>query len=76
VAACTASEKVAVTGVVRETFIASAFGIVSDTEGAVLSILKVALSSPVAVLPATSVQLSEVTVTCEPSPLVVLDWTF
>lgn len=46
------------------------------TEGAVLSILKVALSLSAAVLPATSVQLSDVTLTAEPSPLVVLDWTF
>ena len=42
--------------------------------GAVLSILKSALVTPVAVLPARSVQGSEVTVTAKPSPVVVLDW--
>src|SRR5215203_4370494 len=41
----------------------------------VLSTWKVALLTPVTVLPATSVQLSEVTFCVGPSPLVVLDWT-
>src|SRR5437667_9887999 len=41
--------------------------------GAVLSILKLALLMAEAALPATSVQLSEVTCTLRPSPLVVLD---
>ena len=42
--------------------------------GTVWSILKSALVTPVAVLPARSVQRSEVTLTARPSPLVVLDW--
>src|SRR5687768_15876281 len=42
--------------------------------GAVLSILKPALVTPLAVLPARSVHGSEVTVTATPSPMVVLDW--
>src|SRR5262249_39859071 len=40
--------------------------------GAVLSIWNAALATPVAVLPARSVQLLDVTVTAVPSPLVVL----
>src|SRR6185295_9417438 len=42
--------------------------------GAVWSIWKSSLVTPVAVLPARSVQGSEVTLTAVPSPVVVLDW--
>src|SRR5215211_5375480 len=53
------SEKVATTLVPRPMPVP--VGVAALTLGAVLSILKVALSMPVAVLPATSVQLAEVT---------------
>src|SRR3712207_4835862 len=43
--------------------------------GLVLSTLNSALSLPTTELPATSEQPSEVTLTAEPSLLVVLDWT-